>query len=64
VDWSQLAYELPSQEGQIKGQEENEGDVSSYSMTLRKREDPGSSKRRNYFALSGELASEEATDLT
>jgi len=33
-------------------------------MTLRKREDPGSSKRKNYFALSGELASEEATDLT
>ena len=40
-------YELPSQEGQIKGREDNEEDVSSYCTTLRKREDPGSSKRKN-----------------
>jgi hypothetical protein len=39
-------YELPSQEGQIKGREENEEDLSSYYMTLRKREDSGSSKRK------------------
>lgn len=64
MDWPHFAYELPTQEGHIKGREKNEGDVSSYCMTLRKREDPGSSKRKNYFALSGELASEEATDLT
>jgi hypothetical protein len=64
VDWTHFAFELPSQEGQIKGREENEEGVSSYRVKSRKREDPGSSKRKNKFAVSGELASEEATDLT
>jgi hypothetical protein len=47
VDWPHLAYELPSQEGKIKGSEENEEDVSKYCITLRKRKDPGRSKRKN-----------------
>jgi hypothetical protein len=47
VKWSHLAYELPSQEGLLKGQEEDEEDLNNYCMTLRKREDPGSSKRKN-----------------
>jgi len=64
VDWPHIAYELPSQEGQIGGREENEEDVSSYCMTLRRREYPGNSRRKNYFALAEELPSEEATDLT
>jgi len=47
VDWPHLACELPSQEGQINGREEYEKNVSSHCMTLRKRKDSGSSKRKN-----------------
>jgi len=33
-------------------------------MTLRKRMDTGNSKRKNQIALCGELATEEAMDLS
>jgi hypothetical protein len=47
-----------------KGWEDEEEDVNSYCMTLRKREDPGNLQTKNYIALSGELALEEAVDLS
>jgi len=38
-------------------------DLSSYWMTLRKREDIGILNRKHYIALCGELALEETLDL-
>ena len=51
-------------EGRIEVTEDEEEDVSSYYMTLRKGEDTGNWKIEHYMALCGELALEEATDLS
>jgi hypothetical protein len=50
-------------EGQ-KGRKDEEEDVSSYWMTLRKRKDTLHCKRKHQIALCGELALEKATDLS
>jgi hypothetical protein len=39
-------------------------DVSSYRTTLRKSEDTGNRKRKHYIKRRGELALEEAMDLS
>ena len=55
-------------EGSIEGRMEVMGrrgrNVSSYWMTLRKREGTGNGKRKHQIALCGELAMEGATDLS
>jgi phage anti-repressor protein len=47
-----------------KGREDEEGDVSSYWITVRKRENPGSCKMKHKISLSGEIALEVAMDLS
>jgi hypothetical protein len=55
-------------EGKIKGgqkwQEKKKGDVGSYWMTLGKGEDTVIWRRKLWIALCGELALEEALDLS
>ena len=46
-----------------KGQGSEEKDVSSYWITLRKRENTVNWKRKHYIALCGELVLEEFVDL-
>jgi hypothetical protein len=46
----------------LKGQEDEEQNVSSYWMILRKRQDAGNRKRKYYIALFGELALEDDMD--
>jgi hypothetical protein len=48
----------------LEGQEDEEGDVSSCWMNLRKQEDTGSLRRKLRIALFGELSLEEAMDLS
>jgi len=50
--------------GGQKWQEDKEEDVGSYWMTLRKGEDTLISKRKFWIAVCGELALEEALDLS
>jgi hypothetical protein len=47
-----------------KWQEDKEEDVSSYLMTLRKREDARNWKRKHWIALFGELSVEKDVDLS
>jgi hypothetical protein len=42
--------------------EDEEKDVSSHCMTLRKREDAGNLSRKHYLALLAELVEGETTD--
>ena len=54
-------------EGKTKGgkwREDKEEEVSSYWMTLKKRGDTGNWNRKHWIALHGELAWEEAMDLS
>ena len=50
----------------MKGQEDLEEDISSYWMKLRKQKVTGNGKRKHYsyIALPGELAVEEAVNLS
>jgi hypothetical protein len=43
---------------------EEEENVSSYRMTLRKRQDTGNCKRKHWIALYGEQTVEKAMDLS
>jgi hypothetical protein len=47
-----------------RGRQDEEEDVSSYWMTLRKRECTGNWKGKHKMAVSAELALEEAMDLS
>jgi hypothetical protein len=49
---------------QIEGREDEEEDVSSYWMTVGKLEEIGSWKGKHLISRSGELALEEAMDLS
>ena len=51
-------------EGRWKWWEDEKEDVSSYWMTLRKRQDTGSWKRKHRIALRWELTLEEAVDVS
>jgi hypothetical protein len=51
-------------EGKIKGQEDEEEDVNSYWMALRKTEGTGISKRQYQVALVREIALEEVMNLS
>ena len=50
--------------GRIKVIEDEEEDISSYWMILRKREGAGNLRWKHYIALCGELTGEEAMELT
>jgi hypothetical protein len=70
LDCTNLGYELPSKhaieekiEEMIQLRQDNEEDVSSYWMILRKREDTGILKRKHQSELSGELNLEQSMDL-
>jgi hypothetical protein len=52
-----------SRRAKKKGNEDKKEDLSSYWMTLRKREDSRILKRKHYIALCGELALERTLDL-
>jgi hypothetical protein len=69
---SNLAWEPPFKtrywriykKKRLKSRDDEEKEVSSYWLTLRKRHDTGNCHRKQYSVLFGELALEGATDLS